>query len=203
LVRITPSRHRLVEGDGHVHGLLAGHGVDDEQGVVGCEDVADLAELVHEGGVDLEAPRGVDDHHAAPEPGGLLPGGGGDVDRLPPRAVGGAEHGDVEPPSQHPQLLDGGRALEVGGHEEHAEPLALEVAGELPGRGGLAGPLEAGEHHDRGGPGAHGELPADPAEGGDQLLVDDLDDLLGRAEAGTHSAPEARSLTGRRGPSPP
>ena len=52
---------------GNVHRLLAGHRVDDEDGVVRLEHRAHLRELVHEVGVDLQTAGRVDDEDVAAE----------------------------------------------------------------------------------------------------------------------------------------
>ena len=62
-------------------------------------------------------------------------------------------------------------------------PCVLNQRASLPACGGLARALEAGEQHDRRRLRAHRELAGGAAEGLDELLVDDLDDLLRRASA--------------------
>ena len=56
----------LVERLGGRDRVLAGHGVDDEERVVGRHGLADAADLVHHLGVDGEAAGGVDDDDVAP-----------------------------------------------------------------------------------------------------------------------------------------
>jgi hypothetical protein len=141
--------------------------------------VADLTELVHQVGVDLEAARGVDDHHVAAEACGLLerPLGHG-------HRVGGlGVDGDVDLAPEDAQLLDGRGPLEVGSHQQHAETLRLEVAGELPGGGRLPGSLQTREHDHRRRLRAHRELARGAPERLDELLAHDLDDLLAGREA--------------------
>ena len=91
-------------------------------------------------------------------------------------------HLDAGPATEHLELPDGVGALEVGGDEQRLVPLALEPAGQLAGEGRLTGTLEAGQHDHR--RRLLGELEPPPlaAEHLDQLLVDDLDDLLGRVQ---------------------
>ena len=48
---------------GHVDGVLAGHGIDDEQDVVGLDRLLDVGQLRHQRLVDVEATAGVDDQH--------------------------------------------------------------------------------------------------------------------------------------------
>ena len=59
-------RDALVERLRDVHGLLAGHRVEDEQHVVRLRLVADALELLHQLLVDLEAAGRVDDHRVEP-----------------------------------------------------------------------------------------------------------------------------------------
>jgi hypothetical protein len=63
-----------VEGLGGVDGVLAGHGVGDEEDLAGVEELFELRHLVHESGVDLVAAGGVDDEHVAAEVGGFALG---------------------------------------------------------------------------------------------------------------------------------
>jgi len=173
-----------VLGDGD--GVLAGHGVDDEERVVRLRDLGDLPHLLHQLGVDGEAAGGVDDHHVAPEAAGLGQAAPGHVERIAltgrDHVVGGAEdrHGVLL--GQRAQLLDGGRALEVGADQQRVAALLLEPAGQLGRAGGLARALEAGHEDD--GRRLRGVRDADrlAAQGLDQLLVDDVDDLLRRVQ---------------------
>ena len=92
------------------------------------------------------------------------------------------EHRHVDLPAERAELLDGGGALEVGADEQRVAALLLEPARQLGGVGGLAGALEAGHEHDGGRLAGVGDLDRLAAEDGDELLVDDLDDLLRRVQ---------------------
>ena len=107
-------------------GLLAGHRVEDEQRVRRLDRVADALELVHQLLVDLEAAGGVDDHRVergrrararaprvAASTGSLRVGA---VDR----------HADLR--AELLELVDRGRALEVGGDEAGLAALLLRAA---------------------------------------------------------------------------
>src|ERR671916_341923 len=63
-------------------------------------------------------------------------------------------------------------AVDVGGDEARRPVLALELAGELSGRGRLPRPLEPDHHHDRGRDGAELETAPLLAEHGGELVVD-------------------------------
>ena len=175
-----------VEGEGLVERLrrrdrvLAGHGVDDEERVVRRHRVADAAHLVHQLGVDGEAAGGVDDDDVAAGASGLLDAVGRGGDRI--AAALAAVHRHVDLAAERAQLLDGGGALEVGADEERLAALLLEPAGELGRVRRLARALEAGHEDDRRRLRRVGDLDGLAAEGVDQGLVDDLDDLLGRVE---------------------
>jgi hypothetical protein len=70
-----------VEASRRVHRVLAGHGVDHEEGVVRSSGVGDGPHLIHEGLIDRESSRGVDDDHVASQTAGLGETLAGHVDR--------------------------------------------------------------------------------------------------------------------------
>ncbi len=82
------------------------------------------------------------------------------------------------------ELLAGGGAVDVDGDEHGAVAALFEPLGELGGGGGFAGALEAGHEDDGGGLGGGAEFGDVAAEEGDELVVDDFDDLLGGREGG-------------------
>ena len=175
-----------VERLGHADGVLAGHRVDDEEGVVGVDDLADPADLLHHLGIDGQAAGGVDDQHVLAQAAGFgqtALGRGHRVARL-------AEHRDIDLPAEGAQLLHGGRALEVRTDEQGLAPLALEPAGQLGRVGGLAGALQAGHQHHGGRAAGVGELQRLAAEHGGELAVDDLDDLLARVQRLAEAGPD-------------
>src|SRR5581483_1882562 len=100
------------------------------------------------------------------------------------------EDGYAHLPAEHAQLLDGGRALQVGPDEQRMTTLLLEPAGELAGSGGLTGALQAGEQDNRRRLRRVGDAQRLAPEDADQLLVDDLDDLLSGREALRQVEPE-------------
>ena len=171
-------RQRLVERFGRGDGVLAGHGVDDEERVVRLDPGRDLADLLHHLGVDGEAAGGVDDDDVAAEAPGLVDA----PSRRLHRFARLGEHRHVDLAAEGAELLHGGRALEVGADQQRVAALLLEPAGQLGRVGRLARALEAGHQHHRRRPRGVGDLEGLAAEGGDQLLVDDLDHLLARVE---------------------
>ena len=80
---------------GDVDGVLAGHGVDDEQHDVRLDALLDVRELLHERLVDVQAAGGVDDQDVLAVALGLVERPAGDVDGV---LVG-------------PLLVDGGARL--------------------------------------------------------------------------------------------
>ena len=163
-----------MEGVGRGDGVLTGHGVDDEEGVVRLDPLGDLADLLHHLGVDGQAAGGVDDDDVAPEAPGLghAPARGGD------RITGLGEDRDIDLAAERAELLDGGGTLEVGADEQRVAALLLEPAGQLGRVRRLARALQSRHQYDRGRPGGVRDLEGLAPEGVHQLLVDDLDDLL-------------------------
>ena len=171
-------RQRAVERLGDADRVLTGHRVDDEERVVGLHGLRDLADLLHQLGVDRQAAGGVDDQHVTPESAGLGQASGGGVDRVARLA----EHRHVDLAAEGAQLLDGGRALQVGADEQWLATLALEPAGQLGAVGRLARALQSGHQHHGGWPAGIGDLERLATEHGGELGVDDLDDLLAGVE---------------------
>ena len=100
-------------------------------------------------------------------------------------------------------MLYGCRAVGVGSDEHDALTLRTQEAANLAGGGGLTGALQADEHDDSRFRTAEVEA-VGRAEGGDQLFVDDFDDLLARVQGArtlmadgalTHTANELSSHT--------
>ena len=160
--------------------VLADHRVDDEEHLVRLHSVPDRGGLRHHLGVDTEAARGVDDDDVVELALGLLDRCPGHGDRVADAVAGlGREDGDADLVAVDLQLLDGVRALQVAGDQHRRLALLLQPQRELGRERRLAGTLQAGEHDDgRAGLGV-AQPPGLAAEDGDELLVDDLDDLLG------------------------
>lgn len=188
-VAVELGEHHAVEADAVAEGLrgvdrvLADHGVDDEQDLVRADRVADVRGLLHHLGVDAEAAGGVDDDHVVLLRPGVLDGVLGDLDRVADTVAGLRRvDRDAGALGDDGELVDGVRTLQVAGDEQGRVALALEPLAELSGEGGLTGALETGEHdHRRGGLGEP-QPTGLTTEDGDELLVDDLDDLLGGVE---------------------
>src|SRR3954451_13015810 len=166
---------RLRRGDG----VLADHRVDDVEDLVGTDRVADVSGLLHQLGIDAEAAGGVDDHHVVELAAGLVDRVARDLHRVADAVAGlRREHRYAGPVAVDLELVDRVRALEVGRDQHRLLALLLEPERELGGERGLAGALEAGQHDHRRRVLGVAQPAGLAAEDGDQLVVDDLDDLL-------------------------
>ena len=177
----------VVEGFGCVHRVLAGHGVQHQHDLVGLHRRLDVFQLVHQGFVDVEAARGVQQNHVVAVLPGVLDGGGGDLHR-----VGRAhlEHRDAHLRADGDELLDGGGTVDVAGGQKGPFAVLFQQGGQLGAVGGFARALEAHQHDDRGGLGGHVDLGVLLAHGLRQLFIDDLDDHLGGGQALQHVLPQ-------------
>src|SRR3954447_17348786 len=202
-VAVELRHHHAVELDGggellgDVHRVLAGHRVDDQQDVVRLHRLADLDELVHERRVDVQAAGGVDDEdvlalHLRP------------VER-PPRDLDRRDLGALlvnvgaDLRAALHELVDRGRAVDIArGERDRRAVLRLEEARQLRAGGRLAGALQAGHEDDRRRPRRERDAHRRAAHEGRELLVDDLDGLLGGIELAGDLGPETALLDGRR-----
>ena len=83
----------------------------------------DGLQLLHQGGVDVEAPGGVQDHRVKARGVGRFHGGPGNGHRVLARLGGMHRHPDVGP--QALELLDGRGPLHVRGHQIRLRPWLL------------------------------------------------------------------------------
>ena len=170
----------LVELGGDVHRFLTGHRVDDEQRVVAAARcraparsssmssasicrrpaVSTITTLRPRRAASSSAPR-------ATATGSVGLG----VDR------------DVDALAEHAELLDRGRTLEVGADEQRRRSWLLSRRASLAAAVVFPEPWRPASITTVGGFEAHRELAGGAAEGLDQLLVDDLDELLPGREA--------------------
>ena len=163
------------------HGVLAGHGVDNEQDLVRFDRLFDLFELFHEGFVHVQAACRIDDEHIQAFAFRLFLRAQRDVSRVFARTV--AEHGNVHLSADDFQLVDGGRSLHVAGGQHRVLALLFQVRSKLRAGRGLTCALQT-DHQDRcESAGRIRQLAAAASHERDQFVVDDLHDLLGRGQA--------------------
>ena len=128
-----------------IEAVLAGGGVEDEEhlgdrGLL-LDDPLDLAELVHQAGLVLQAAGGVDEDGVDAVVDAVL-------DRLEGHAggvaaLGAADDLDADALAPGGELVDGRGAERVGRAERDREVLGDEDAGDLADGGGLAGAVDA------------------------------------------------------------
>ena len=170
----------LCKGSRRGNGVLAGHGVDHQEDVVGLDRVADRHGLLHHGLVHMQAAGGVDDDDVAQVVDGVADGALGDRHRV---CTVAAEDAHALLVAEGLQLVCGRRAVDVAGGKQRGVAHLGETVGELGARGGLAGALQAHHHDDAGDAAAEVEAHGLAAQQGGELVVDDLDDVLGRGQA--------------------
>ena len=169
--------HRLVEGLSHVDGILTGHGVHHQQGLVHGNGGLDVHQLLHQHFIDLQAACGIQNHDVVAVVLGVCQRLTGDLRRL---CAGQGEHRRTGLFAHHLQLVNSSGAVDIAGHQHGAAALLDIELGKLCRVGGFAVALQAAEHDDR------LALVLDVQAGsfaaaheGYQLLIDDLDHLLG------------------------
>ena len=171
----------LVEGLGHVHRVLAGHGIHHQEDFLGLHGFLDAGQLVHQLGVDVQAAGGVDNQHIPLVVAGVIDSFPGGFHRILGTLF---KHGHLHLLAHHLQLLDGGRTVNVTGGQHGLFALLRQIPGQLGGHGGFARALQAAEHihrQRRGRPGQPGILPTHQLG---HFLADDLDHLLPGGEGG-------------------
>ena len=134
----------------------------------------------------MQPAGGIQEHQVVAVLFGVLNGGFGNIHGV---GLPHLENGDIQLGAHGFQLLDGGGTVNVTGHQQRALALLAHIAGQLGTVGGLAGALQAHQHHHAGGFGADIQLLVLPAHEGAQLLIDDLDDHLGRGQSLQHVGP--------------
>ena len=142
----------LAEDPGLDEAVLAGGGVEDQQhlgdrGLL-LDDALDLAELVHQSGLVLQAAGGVDQDGVDALVDALLDRFERDAGRV--AALGAADDLDTDALAPRGQLVDGGGAERVGRAERDGEVLGDQDPGDLADGGGLAGAVDT-DHQDHAG----------------------------------------------------
>ena len=133
---------------------------------------------MHQGIIKLRAASSVQDDDGKAAFGSFVNGA--------PGQLGGRDawlkvNRDIDTLAQGFQLLDGSRAVRVGSHQHDTLALRAQHAGQFAGGGGLARTLQANQHQHIGM--LAGQVEAlGHSQGGDQLFVDDFNDLLRRIQ---------------------
>ena len=171
-----------------VDGVLAGHGVGDEEDLLRREELFQALHLGHQILVDVEAAGGVDDERVAAHDDGFA--AGFFCETLNKSGAGGLAllvalvEARLDLLGDDFELLACGGAVDVD-RDEHGTVTALfEPRGQLAGGSRFAGTLQSGHENDGGRLGGEVEAGSIFAEQSDQLVANDFDDLLGRRERG-------------------
>ena len=112
------------------------------------DDPLDLAQLVHQPALGVEAARGVDEHDLGARALGVLDGLERDRRRVLALALGPHDLG-TRALGPGGELVDRRGTERVCGADDDAAAVRAEEAGELADRGGLADPVDADHEHDR------------------------------------------------------
>ena len=172
--------HALGKGRCRGDSILAGHGIDDEEHVIGLDGIADGDGLVHHRLVDSQTARRIDDNHVAHRIDGILHGALGDSHGVFAVAAVDAHALLV---TQGLQLVGCSGAVDVASGKQRVVALLCQTIGELGGSGCLARALKAQHHDDAGDAAAKVQAHGLAAQKRRELVVDDLDDVLSRCEA--------------------
>ena len=183
--------HGPVKGLGHVHGLLARGGVHHQKGFPRGEEGVQVAQLVNQGFIHFLAARRVKDHDGpvlGPGPFQGLTRHGHHV----PAAGSGLVHGHFYLFRQRSQLVHGGGAHQVAGHQQGAAPLVFQAQGQLRAGGGFARAVQA-HYHDSGGVRQVQSHGVSAQQGGD-FITEDFDDLFPGLDGFEHFLPHGPLL---------
>ena len=127
--------------------VLAGHGVDNEEGFLWVEGGFKAGDFVHHLFVNSETTGGIDNDNVGAFEAGVLDGFGGDVDGVGVAFFG--EDGNLDLLSQCLELADSGGAVDVAGDQHDAFVfLVFEVVCQFGGEGGFTRALETGDEDD-------------------------------------------------------
>ena len=173
----------FVEFVGGFDGVLASHGVGDEEDFGGVESVLEFGELLHELFVNVLAAGGVDEDDVAAGLHGFAAGGFGEIQRLG-LFSGAFVDRRVELLGENAELVAGGGAVDVNRNELGFVAFLRKEARELGGGGGFTGALEADDEDDGGRFVGEAEAGLVCAEHFGELVAHDFDDLLRRGEGG-------------------
>ena len=163
------------------HGVLACHGINNQEGVVRLHLIGDLPHLRHQLGIDCEATRSIDNEDISSQATCLCNGRSGNVHWITyareDHLIGSREHRHINLSGQSAQLSHCGGPLQVGTHQHGVAPLCFEPLCQLGRVGGFTGALEASHQHHSGRLGCVGDAEGLAAQGLGEFFEDDLLDL--------------------------
>ena len=143
----------------------------------------DVPQLLHQVLVDVQASCGIEDDDVVAVVLGVFNGVFGDLHRADGAHL---KDGCIHLGTNYLQLFNRCRAVDVAGYQQWTVTLLAKHLGQFGRMGGFTGTLQAAHHDD--GWNLGGKV--DAAVGGThqlgQLVANNLDDLLGRSEAGKH-----------------
>ena len=169
----------LVEALSGVHRVLTGHGVHDQHDLVWLDGGLDVFQLVHQSLVHMQTAGGVQKHHVVT----VLTGVEDGLLRRLHRILGSLfKHGNPQLFAADLQLLNGGGTVNVAGDQQRILPLPLHQSGQLAAVGGFTRALQTHQHDDCRAVGVDVDMLGIAAHELAKLLVDDLNDHLGRGQ---------------------
>ena len=171
-----------VELIGNSYSILAGHGIGHKQNLCQGHSAGNFLQLVHQLLIYMEPTCGIDNDGIVALVFSFGNSPPGNVDRI---LLGtGSKNRDPNLVTEHPQLLNGGRTINVGGYQKRLAPFLLELPGKL-GRGcGFTRALQTGHHDGHRLTAVKTQRFSLAAEQGDQFIVDNLNNLLARRKTG-------------------
>ena len=179
----------LVKAFGHGHGVLTGHGVGNKQNFLRLHQLFDGGQFLHEGFVHMQAASGIKQQHGGLLFAGFFKRGLGNVHGV--HVHRGGEARSVELFCQHGQLVNGRRAVHVGRYKVGPHFLLAQNIGNLARRGCFTRALQAHKHDDCWFAPLQVQAGGFAAKQLHELVVNNLNHLLGRAHALKHLLPKA------------
>ena len=168
---------QIIEGGSHVDGVLTQHGVNHQKDFCGTCSFTDIGELRHQFLVHVEASGCIQKYHVVAVLIRVHQSGLGNLHRG--NGVTHGEYRDIQLRTNHFQLLDSGRAVNVAGDQQRTFALFFIHTGQLGTVGGFTCALQTYHHDDGRRLRRNLQLCLGSTHEIDQLIVDDFDNLLG------------------------
>ena len=149
----------VIELLGGVDGVLTGHGIDHEQGLARRDRLFDRCYLLHHLLIDRQTTGSIDDHYVVPHATCLADGVLRNLHRITTiKRLGRitikqstiSEYFRSDLLTEHTQLLDSGRTIDVAGYQHHPFVLLrLQIVSQLGSESGFTATLQTGHQDDR------------------------------------------------------